>query len=95
MARNKISDNTMDDVYGKFGVDDKEKQSAESITEPTTDKTGAERNKRKEKLHRINTGYSLENYDFIYIEGRKQGMWPSEFVNKIIDEYREKFEKRR
>lgn len=43
---------------------------------------------------RINMGFPDEIHEYITIEGRKRGMWPSQFVNQIIAEYKENQEKK-
>ena len=40
-------------------------------------------------------GFTDENHEFITLEGRKQGLWPSQFVNKILDEYRKEYDKKK
>lgn len=41
------------------------------------------------KMKRINMPFTDENHAFLKGEAEKQGIWMSELINKILDEYRE------
>ena len=51
---------------------------------------GTTQGKKGQKLKRINMAFSDINHDYITKESRRQGMSSTAFVNKIIDEYRNK-----
>ena len=40
-------------------------------------------------MKRINMPFTDENHAFLKGEAEKQGIWMSELINKILDEYRE------
>lgn len=68
------------DVYDKHDI--QEVQYAQ--TYETT------RGKKGKKLHRMNTGYTEPNWEFLVKESRQQGLrgGATELINMIIDEYR-------
>lgn len=53
---------------------------------------GATQGKKGKKLHRMSTGYTQPNWEFLKKESRKMGLQggATELVNTIIDEYRQK-----
>lgn len=53
---------------------------------------GTTRGKKGKKLHRMNTGYTEPNWEFLVKESRRQGLrgGATELINMIIDEYRMK-----
>ena len=68
------------DVYDKHDI--QEVQYAQSYE--TT------RGRKGKKLHRMNTGYTEPNWEFLVKESRQQGLrgGATELINMIIDEYR-------
>lgn len=50
------------------------------------------RGKKGKKLHRMNTGYTEPNWEFLVKESRRQGLrgGATEMINMIIDEYKMK-----
>ncbi len=50
------------------------------------------RGKKGKKLHRMNTGYTEPNWEFLVKESRRQGLQggATEMINMIIDEYKMK-----
>lgn len=53
---------------------------------------GSTQGKKGKKLHKMNTGYTQPNWEFLTKESRKMGLrgGATELVNMIIDDYRKK-----
>lgn len=59
-------------------------------TKMNTKKTiGSTQGKIGEKLKRINLAFSDENHDYVRLESRRRGKSITQFVNEIIEEYRQ------
>lgn len=87
MARSKKSElNPLDGVF-----DDKQSEAVKQRVQAAQLKQGV----KGKPFKRINMGFTDENHAFITLEGRKQGLWPSQFVNKILDEYRKEYDKKK
>lgn len=63
---------------------------AQEVQEEKQRPYGTTQGKKGQKAKRINMAFSDANHDYITKESRRRGMSATAFVNKIIDEYKEK-----
>jgi len=64
-------------------------QEVQQVQEAPKIKFGQTQGKKGHKAKRINMAFSDENHAYIKTESRKRGMYETNLVNMIIDEYRE------
>ena len=50
---------------------------------------GSTQGRKGEKLKRINLAFDDENYEYVRLESRRRGKSITQFVNEIIEEYRQ------
>jgi len=73
--------------FGKDLINKKEEQTQEANTIDERKKFGYQ-GEKGHKMKRINMPFTDDNHAFLKREAEKQGIWISELINNILDEYR-------
>ncbi len=83
---------TKQNKFDGIGLDllkKKETQQTQEINTIDEHKKFGYQGQKGHKMKRINMPFTDENHAFLKGEAEKQGIWMSELINKILDEYRE------
>jgi len=82
---------TKQNKFDGIGLDLLKKKETQQIQEVnTTDghKKFGNQGQKGHKMKRINMPFTDDNHAFLKGEAEKQGIWMSELINNILDEYR-------